>query len=42
MASVAEGFNFVKLISFNAVNYQQWLGKRKDDSAMRSQWATSQ
>lgn len=41
MAAIAEKYDFVNLIAFDAVQYQTWLGKRLDSSAMRAQWATA-
>jgi transcriptional regulator with XRE-family HTH domain len=42
MGALAEMFNFVTLISFDAVKYQEWLGNSLDDSATRSHWAALQ
>lgn len=41
MATIAERFQIVNLIAFDATAYQQWLGLRLDNSALRAQWAAT-
>ena len=42
MGAVAEHYDFVNLIAFDALKYQAWLGRKIDNSAMRAQWAALQ
>ena len=42
MGELAGQFGFVRLIAFDAVSYQAWLSNRRDNSAMRAQWAALQ
>lgn len=42
MGAVAEHYDFVNLIAFDAIQYQAWLGAQSDNSALRAQWAALQ
>lgn len=42
MGTLAEKYSAIKLIAFDAVKYQEWLGSKKDSSAIRAQWAALQ
>ena len=42
MGALAERYDFVSLIDFDALKYQAWLGRKTDNSALRAQWAALQ
>ena len=39
MGALAEKYKFVKLIKFDPIAYQLWLGKKLDSPSSRSEWA---
>ena len=42
MGALAEHYELVSLMAFDAIQYQAWLGRRSDNSASRAQWAAVQ